>query len=425
VFTGTVSSNTGAFDIRPPVSSASAQTAVTVPANGSARVPVVFRPSELGVLTGTITFSFRGTPAGSSEPLSLTRTVAARGEGILANLSFVVMQAGAPVDVSPGGTVNFGPTGVGATNSVEFAIRNEGTTPASIETISISDAPVFTAGLPALPASIAPGATLNLTLSFQPTALTPFSGTLEVGFAAFALEGNGVLGGAEITGVAGTIPANSQPEVGVTLSAPAPADLSGTLTMLYTPAGSLLPDPSVQFENGATAVSFTVPQGATVAVFPGGGTTVGFQSGTVAASLVFSAALTSGETDVTPSPEPTRSGSVAGGAPTIRRASVESVTGTGFTVVVEGFSPTREITQATFTFTGRSGIQVQPSSVTPGGIGDAFRNWYQSEASRAFGSMFTLTVPFTISGETNAIASVSATVSNGQGASQAASANLP
>jgi hypothetical protein len=195
--------------------------------------------------------------------------------------------------------------------------------------------------------------------------------------------------------------------------------------MAYTPAGSLPPDPTVQFENGGLSVSFTVPEGATDAIFPGDQATIGFQSGTVAAGFVFSASLDAGEADVTPSPAPTQTGNVAGGAPTITGVTVESVTGSGFTVVVEGFSLTREITQATFNFTGRSGIQVQPSSVTPSGIADAFRNWYQSGASMAFGSMFTLTIPFTISGETNAIASVSVTINNAQGASSAVSASLP
>ena len=424
-FTGTVSSNNAAFDFNAATSAAVAQTAVTVPAGGSARVPVVFQPSSLGVVTATITLDFQGTPAGAGEPVNVIRTVVARGEGISANLSYLVMQAGAPVGLSPGGTVSFGATAVNSTSSVQFEVRNEGTTPAPIDAVAVSNAPVFTAGLPALPATVAPGAALTFTLNFAPTALTPFSGTLEVGFATFALEGNGVLSEAQITGVAGTIPANSQPEVGVMLSAPAPQDLSGTLTMTYTPAGSLQPDPAAQFESGGASVSFTVPEGATAAVFPGGQAMIGFQSGTVAASFVFTASIEAGETDVTPSPEPTHTASVPGGPPAITRVAVESVTAAGFTVVVEGFSPSREITQATFNFTGRSGIQVQPASVTPGGIGDAFRNWYQSEASAAFGSMFTLTVPFTISGETNAIASVSATVSNAQGASPPASANLP
>jgi hypothetical protein len=424
-FTGTVSSDNAVFRLDGTSSAAVAQAAISVPAGGSTRVPAVFEPATAGVVTGTITFSFSGTPAGSSDPVNLTRTVAARGEGIAANLSYTVVQAGTPAGVSPGGSVDFGPTGVGATNSVQFEVRNEGTTPATVDVVSASGGPFEATGFPALPTTIAPGASLAFTLNFRPTALTPFSGTLDVGFAEFELQGNGVLSGAEITGVNATIAPNSQPEIGIRLPAPAPQALNGTLTMNYTPAGSLRPDPAVRFETGGASAAFTVPEGRDAAVFSNNEATVGFQSGTVAASFVFSASLAASEADVTPSPAPSSTGSVAGGPPTISRVAVESVSGAGFTVVVVGFSPTREITQATFNFTGRTGVQVQPASVTPSGIADVFRNWFQSDASAAYGSMFTLTIPFTISGEANAIASVSATVSNAAGASPAASANLP
>jgi hypothetical protein len=213
--------------------------------------------------------------------------------------------------------------------------------------------------------------------------------------------------------------------VGVKLSSSAPQDLDGTLTLEYTPQGDLPADPSAQFQTGGTTVDFTIPSGSDTAVFPNGQTSVGFQTGTVAATFAFTASLTSGDTDVTPTPAPTRSATVASGAPVISRVLVESVTATGFTVVVIGYTPNREITQATFNLTGRNGVQVQPASVTPAGIADVFRTWFASEASREFGSMFTLTVPFTISGESNAIASISATVSNSVGASTAVSANLP
>jgi hypothetical protein len=423
-FAGTATSDNAAFRVNPASAAVVAQTAVSVPAGGSARLPIVFQPSAVGAVSGMITFEFQGTPAGSAEPISLMRTVSVEGEGAATNLSYLVVQAGTPAAVSPGGVVDFGPAGIGSTNSVELQIRNEGETPAPIDLISASDAPVFTAAGPQLPTTIAPGASLTLSLAFQPAAFSSYSGTLEVGSALFSLEGRGVLGGAEITGVADTVPAGAQSQVGVQLSGPAPQNLSGLLTMVYTPAGSLQPDPSVQFQTGGTSVPFTVAEGFRKAVFSGGDT-VGFQSGTVASNFLFSASLEAGELDVTPSPAPSRSASVPGGPPTISRVTVEAVTASGFTVVVEGFSATREITQATFNLTGRSGIQVQPASITPSGIAAVFQNWYQSEASLAFGSMFTLTVPFTISGETNAIASVSATVSNAQGASQAMSANLP
>lgn len=424
-FSGTVSSDNPAFRVNPAVQGGVAQATVSVPAGGQARVPIVFQPATLGEANGTLTFQLDGAPIGSGDiPPSITRTVSVRGEGVAANLSYLIVRSGTPAAVSPGGTVDFGPTGIGSTNSVELEVRNEGETPAPIELIAVADAPVFTTNAPALPTSIAPGASLTLTLAFAPAAFSSYSGTLEVGSALFTLEGRGILGAAEITGLADTLAAGSQARVGVQLSGPASQTLNGVLSMAYTPAGDLPRDPSVQFETGGASVPFTVAQGSTAAAFSGSDS-IGFQSGTIAANFVFSASLEAGAADVTPSPTPSRAASIPGGAPAISRVTVESVTASGFTVVVEGFSSTREITQATFNFTGRSGIQVQPASVTPSGIAPAFQGWYQSEPSLAFGSMFTLTVPFTISGETNAIASVSATVSNAQGASPAMSANLP
>ena len=424
-FSGTVTSNSPAFRVNPAVQGAVAQTTVNVPAGGSVRVPIVFEPAAVGVVDGQVTFDLSGAPIASGDiPPVVVRTVTVSGEGAAANLSFVVVQAGTPAPVSPGGVVDFGPTGVGSANSVEFEVRNEGSTPAPVDLISASDQPIFDVQGPALPTTIAPGATLTLTLSFQPAALSSYSGALAVGSSVFTLEGRGVLGGAEITGIGDTLAAGGQAAVGVRLSGPAAQDLSGTLTMVYTPAGTLPADPSAQFVTGGMSVPFTVPAGGEVAAFSGADS-IGFQAGTVAASFEFAASLESGEVDVTPTPSPTRTATVAAGPPTISSATVEAVTASGFTVVVQGFSPTREITQATFTFTGRSGVQVQPGSVTPAGIGAAFQSWYQSATSAPFGSMFTLTMPFTISGETNGIASVAVTVANAQGTSQPSSANLP
>lgn len=424
-FTGTILSDNPAFRVSPPVPGAAAQTAISVPAGGSVRVPVSFQPAALGIANGTITFELQASQTGSSEPIAVVRTVSVRGEGVAANLSYLVVQGGSSTALSPGGVVNFGPTAIGSTNSVTFEIRNEGDSPAPIDGVSASDAPVFTLSEPALPADIAPGAALTLTLAFQPTAFLSYNGTLTVGSAGFQLAGSGVLDSAEITGLTDTIPGNEQPSVGVVLSSPAQQNLTGTLSMTYTPVGGLPPDPSVQFETSGTSVSFTVPEGSTNAIFPNGESAVAFQSGTVAAGFVFTVSLASGDTDVTPSPAPTRSASVLSGAPSISSVSVESVTANGFTVVVEGFSPTREITQATFSFTGRNGVQVEPASITPSGIAEVFQAWFASPDSQPYGSMFTLTMPFTISGETNGIGAVSATVSNTQGASQTVSANLP
>ncbi|MEX2299374.1 MAG: choice-of-anchor D domain-containing protein, partial [Bryobacterales bacterium] len=129
-FSGMVTSNSAAFRVNPAVQGAVAQTNVSVPAGGSVRVPIVFEPAALGAENGTVTFDLSGAPIGSGDiPPVVVRTVTVSGEGAAANLSFVVVQAGTPAPVSPGGVVDFGPTSVGSTNTLEFEVRNEGSTP--------------------------------------------------------------------------------------------------------------------------------------------------------------------------------------------------------------------------------------------------------------------------------------------------------
>ena len=93
--------------------------------------------------------------------------------------------------------------------------------------------------------------------------------------------------------------------------------------------------------------------------------------------------------------------------------------------MVTGYSNTREITQATFTYTPASGSQVQTTSFTPAGVSTAFQSWYGSGASTAFGSQFLYTQPFTITaGSVSALQSVTVTLTNSQGASSAVTANF-
>jgi hypothetical protein len=74
-------------------------------------------------------------------------------------------------------------------------------------------------------------------------------------------------------------------------------------------------------------------------------------------------------------------------------------------------------------FTGQGGVAVQPTSLTID-VSSVFDNFYRGSASTQFGSQFRLTVPFTVQGNSNSIVSVSATLSNSQGTSAAASQNF-
>jgi hypothetical protein len=95
----------------------------------------------------------------------------------------------------------------------------------------------------------------------------------------------------------------------------------------------------------------------------------------------------------------------------------------GFTVVIDGFTNTREATQATFDFTAASGqslgtSQLQLSTAT------LFSGWFASSAGSTVGGVFRYTQPFTVNGSST-VAGVSVKLGNSAGTSAAASCQLP
>jgi hypothetical protein len=98
-------------------------------------------------------------------------------------------------------------------------------------------------------------------------------------------------------------------------------------------------------------------------------------------------------------------------------------TGNGFDVQIVGFVTSRQVTQAIFRFTASSGGNLQTTEVTVP-VEAVFSRWFQDPASGAFGSQFSFTQSFTIQGDSTAVGSVSVTLVNQQGNSQAVSATL-
>ncbi|PWU02880.1 MAG: hypothetical protein C5B51_20150 [Terriglobia bacterium] len=211
----------------------------------------------------------------------------------------------------------------------------------------------------------------------------------------------------------------SQPLVQLTLANSYPAALTGTLTLAFR-ADVGGDDQTVQFSSGGRTAPFTIAANGTAAVFaiPN----LAMQTGTVAGLLTLTARLQAGGADVTPSPAPTRQIRINPSPPAI--AGVQSSrTSTGFTVVTNGFSTTREVTQATFHFNGAAGADLQTTDLTMP-VASMFNSWFQSTAVTAFGSQFLFTQSFTVQGDTQAIASVTVTLSNAQGNSQQFTAAL-
>ncbi len=208
----------------------------------------------------------------------------------------------------------------------------------------------------------------------------------------------------------------SQAQVPVTLSSTYPVDVTVDLTLTFAP-DSGPDDPSVQFSTGGRTAQQIIPAGSTTSP-----TQIGVQTGTVAGLITITAHLTAAGQDISGTPVPTRTIRVNATAPVITSVTATR-NSTGFTVTVVGFASSREMAQAVFQFTAASGTTLSSSSATVP-IDTIFSGWYQSSASSPFGSQFTYTQPFTVSGGAQSIVSVSVTLVNKVGASAAVSANL-
>ncbi len=210
--------------------------------------------------------------------------------------------------------------------------------------------------------------------------------------------------------------------VTVTLQQAYPVDLEVELTLQFTPnPAEPVADPTIMFNTGGTTVQLKIPAGQTSPVLA---TPLELQVGSIAGQIVLTANATAGGVPVTVSTTPEFTLNLAQEPPGIVSVTITQAS-SGFTVMVTGYSNTREITQASFTFTPQAGSQVQTTTFTPSGVAAAFQSWYAADASDMVGSQFLYMQPFTItSGSVSTLQSVTVTLTNSQGTSSTASANF-
>ncbi|HZO51942.1 MAG TPA: hypothetical protein VFB63_04465, partial [Bryobacteraceae bacterium] len=191
-------------------------------------------------------------------------------------------------------------------------------------------------------------------------------------------------------------------------------------------------DPSVQFATGGRTVTFTIPAGQTAAVFPNGASTIRVQTGSVAGTITLTPSVsTESGFNLTPTTPPTLNLTIASGAPRILSAIVASKAASAITLQVSGYSTARSVTQIDLTITGAPGENVGTQRVTIP-VESAFLGWYQGTASGQFGSLFTVTIPLSLSGDvlttgfslSDTIQSIGVTVANRIGTSAATTVAL-
>ena len=204
-----------------------------------------------------------------------------------------------------------------------------------------------------------------------------------------------------------------QPQVGVTLSSAFPVDITGTLTITFqSSVGG--DDQTIRFSNGSRTANFTIPAGSTQ-VSAGN-----LLTGTVAGTIKLTASLQASGTDITPSPAPSKTVTVAASAPVISSVVLQA-NGATLNVIVTGYSTTRDMVSGLFHFAAATGSTLAQSDLTVQ-LASAFSAWYGNSASNATGSQFVLTMPFSLSqGTAASITAVTVTLTNSKGASPAVS----
>lgn len=221
-----------------------------------------------------------------------------------------------------------------------------------------------------------------------------------------------------IGGVGDTAPPAQQPALTLQLDQGYPLPLDGTITLTFASAVGNLDDPAIQFSTGGRTAHFTVPPGTTTAVFPA--SIFALATGTVAGKITLALSFQAAGQDVTPKPAPIRVVDIPAQPPVVTKLAA-SHTGTGLEVVVTGFSNSRDMATATFQFQAAAGTNLQTSQVTIP-VDQLFATWFNDANSVQFGSQFTFTQPFTISGNTTGITGVTVTLTNKEGTSTAVSA---
>jgi hypothetical protein len=312
-------------------------------------------------------------------------------------------------------TVNYAPITIASvtpnatplsTSPQPIAIAGSGFTPTSVAELNgtaiatiVQSPTALTATVPA--ANLAAVGTLGLTVYDPSSKLT--SNVVPI---------NVTVPSADVTvSVPPTTGSGEQPGITIALNSPYPSDLAGTLNLTFAPkSANGVDDPAVQFSTGGRTLNFPVPAGSTT--IP----QVALQTGTVAGTITVTLALTTGGVDVTPPGVSPITLVIAPAAPVITSVRFTNDSAGLITVVINGFSNTRDMTQATFVFTG-SDAQSLGSAQVQIPVTSLFSPWYSLAASDQYGSEFTYTQNFKLSNPDSNITGVSATLANSIGTS--------
>jgi hypothetical protein len=220
-----------------------------------------------------------------------------------------------------------------------------------------------------------------------------------------------------LLGAPAVVPSGQDQPVTLTLSSAYPAALQGTLTLTFTANGGLPDDPAIQFQNGSRVTTFSIPAGTQPNM------QVAMKSGTVAGLITITPTFAASGQSVKTLPDVlSQQIQIAPAEPVISLLTC-SRTSTGIVAVVDGFTNTRAITQASFE------LQTATGSLGTADLGvdvaQLFGGWFGSAPAAASGGVFRYTQPIAAQVSASSVVSATVMLSNAAGTSATASCQLP
>jgi len=218
-----------------------------------------------------------------------------------------------------------------------------------------------------------------------------------------------IVSGLPAIGVAAT-----QPTALISLSGPYQLNVTGTMTLTFTPAGGGAQAFDAKFANGGTTTTFTITPAAPTASVP-------VIIGTVAGIITISTTATDSAGNSLTRVPVTNTMTVNPTVPVVTKVTFGAFTNNTFSISVTGRSTPRDMTSALFHFALPTNTQPSTLDVTVP-LTTAFAAWYGNSSSTTFGSTFTATIQFSFTGppgSTVPFTAVSVTMTNSVGASNA------
>jgi len=322
----------------------------------------------------------------------------------------------------PTGLVSFVRTQQETTSACTFSIKNSYQQSLTVSPFTLSPG-AFQASSPVgTTVTVSSGQAVTFPVTFAPPGSGPYSATLTIGTQTFTLSGTSYaspLPTPILTFDSTTILSGEQHTLTMHLSAPAPVQAAGFLTLAFTPANAAVSDDaSVLFvATGTRVVPFTVNQGST-SVQLNSQPNVVFQTGTTAGTLTFTA--NPGAFGIGGSYPPVTL-TVAPALVAVENAAATS-RANDLDITITGYDNTYTAGGMSFTFYNTTG-QVLGPSVIPADFTQAFAAYYKTQSPT--GSSFLMRVTFPVTGDVTQVGSVKVTLTNAAGSVQLPSLNFP